>query len=125
MQATIHSLAFDPMGKMLSVTSDSDTIHIFKLEDHSASVADGNGKQSTHHASSSSFASNTSSFLPSFDGSGINRSFARIHLNAHKSKSLCAIKNSSMIMVLTNDGYFQQYAIVDSEKGGECKLIKR
>lgn len=110
LQASIHSLSFDPTGKMLAVTSDSDTIHIFKLED---SI-----EQQSHSSAATSF-------LPSFDGSGITRSFARIHLNAHKSKSLCAIKNTSMIMVITNDGYFQQYAMLDAEKGGECKLVKR
>ena len=100
--ATIYSLAFDKDSRLLSVSSDSDTIHIFKLEPHGSSLIG-------------------SVVGESWDAS---RAFARLHLPSARLPSLCVSSMKGQVLVVTADGYFHVYSL-DVEKGGECKLLRR
>lgn len=86
--ATIHCISFNLQSTMLCVTSDSDTIHIFKL------------------APSSPTSSNiVSSFLPERVGEAIDsvRDFAHLKLPSSNLPSLCALSKYLYVAQDTND----------------------
>lgn len=131
---TIHCISFNLQSNMLCVSSDSDTVHIFKLI---------NSLTSPQVTGTSSI---ISAILPERMGEALEsiRDFAHLKLPSNNMPSLCAISRYSSfclsrrdpmllpfshstmphVMVVTADGYFLVYAI-DFEKGGECQLLRK
>lgn len=106
--ATIYGMTFNMQSNLLAVSSDSDTIHIFKL------------KKRKH-----------SKLLKSVLGNDLSlslesaRHFAKVTLPASRIPNLCAISSTTpTVMVITGEGYFYEYSI-DFEAGGECRLKRR
>ncbi|KAF9164366.1 autophagy protein [Actinomortierella ambigua] len=147
--ARIYSLSFNLVSTLLCVSSDTDTVHIFKL---GGSNSGSNGvrrvgsanlesgldmkkgaggvsgmirRQSMHIGKN--LAGSVGSYLPSmvtemFEPS---RDFAYLKLPSGGVQSVVALSNTTpQVMVATSDGYLYQYNI-DLENGGPCVLLKQ
>lgn len=109
--AKIYCMSFNSQSTMLCVTSDSDTVHIFKMEQ---SAADNGG--STSKLVSAIMGKNVGDALES------ERDFAFIKTFSNH-PSLCAFSPTEPeIMLIGPDGLFSHYRI-DYENGGECSVI--
>lgn len=109
--AKIYSLSFNSQSTMLSVSSDSDTVHVFKME---RSAYDNGG--STSKLMSTIMGKNVGDALES------ERDFAFIKTLPNL-PTLCAFSTTEPeIMLIGSDGLFSHYRI-DYENGGECILI--
>ncbi|KAG0301352.1 autophagy protein [Dissophora globulifera] len=140
--ARIYSLSFNLASSLLCVSSDTDTVHIFKLGGSSSSNRDKNGglldgsiaksgvgsalrRQSMHFGRN--IAGSVGSYLPGaitemFEPS---RDFAYLKLPSAGVQSVIALSNTTpQVMVATSDGYLYQYNI-DLENGGPCVLLKQ
>ncbi|KAG0001678.1 autophagy protein [Entomortierella chlamydospora] len=141
--ARIHSLSFNMTSTLLCVSSDTDTVHIFKLGGSSPSNSQRNGglldgsldmkagvasvlrRQSMHFGRN--LAGSVGSYLPGaiteiFEPS---RDFAYLKLPSPGVQSVIALSNTTpQVMVATSDGYLYQYNI-DLENGGQCVLLKQ
>ncbi|KAN0012537.1 hypothetical protein ACTFIU_007844 [Dictyostelium citrinum] len=135
--AIIHSMTFSLDGKYLCVSSDTGTIHIFKIDFSSSNSS--SSSSSYHHqpqpSSSPSggmmglnfggITSKMSSYLPEVISQvwEPSRDFAHIKIPAGI-PSICALmQNNKTAMVLTADGLYMQYNF-DESVGGELKLAK-
>jgi autophagy-related protein 18 len=98
--ATISSLSFSPDLSFLACSSDSDTVHIFKLQPHAKNAKFGD-------------------FLPRDMNNIIDpvRNFAHLKLPTVGSPTLCSFISNEKINVIMSDGSLLQYTI-DLEKGG-------
>eukprot|EP00743_Colponemidia_sp_Colp-15_P006191 GILK01006657.1.p1 GENE.GILK01006657.1~~GILK01006657.1.p1 ORF type:complete len:397 (-),score=34.65 GILK01006657.1:89-1165(-) len=113
--ASVYSMAFSLDSALLCVSSDTGTIHVFKLE--SASTTQDNSLLG-------SATSIVRSYLPSYATDIVepNRDFACVRLRNARVKNVCALnKNNTKVMVVTADGYFYQYTL-DTVNGGDCRL---
>ncbi|KAI8597846.1 WD40-repeat-containing domain protein [Dissophora ornata] len=140
--ARIYSLSFNLANTLLCVSSDTDTVHIFKLGSSSPSNSQKNGglmdgsfttagvgsalrRQSMHFGRN--IAGSVGSYLPGaiteiFEPS---RDFAYLKLPSAGVQSVIALSNTTpQVMVATSDGYLYQYNI-DLENGGPCVLLKQ
>ena len=127
--ARIYSLSFSLTNEFLAVSSDSDTVHIFKLqlEVKSATVR----KRSSVYSQVMSPVSFAGSLLIPETVSGAvsgiwdpqrDFAFAKIPKGSKVfPKSTCAITEQNLVVVANVDGMFYQYYL-DVEKGGECSL---
>ncbi|KAI9506899.1 WD40-repeat-containing domain protein [Coemansia spiralis] len=146
--AKIHSITFNATSTLLLVSSDTDTVHIFRIADgrnkKAKSGAPGPLPQTDSFASSIASSSDADS-MSGADAIGVkivgkaaqfmpdmlsemwepSRDFAFLKLPKSNIQSIAAMSSSApQIMVVTSDGYFYQYSI-DLEKGGECVLLKQ
>lgn len=144
--ARIWSLSFNAVGSLLAVSSDTETVHIFKLapgdgakssasrnaNDSSISTDSGNGGEQYGRRRMSSIGSKllgAATPIASAAGGAMRayleqpqRDFAHLRLPAHGIRAAVAIASTSpTVMVLASDGAFYSYAL-DLEKGGECVL---
>ncbi|KAG0293703.1 autophagy protein [Linnemannia gamsii] len=142
--ARIYSLSFNLVSTLLCVSSDTDTVHIFKLGGTSPNISQRNGglldgsldfkksgmgsalrRQSMHFGRN--LAGSVGSYLPGaiteiFEPS---RDFAYLKLPSAGVQSVIALSNTTpQVMVATSDGYLYQYNI-DLENGGPCVLLKQ
>ncbi|KAF9956068.1 autophagy protein [Mortierella alpina] len=142
--AKIYSLSFNLMSTLLCVSSDTDTVHIFKLggsspsnSQRNAGLVDGSldvkksgmgsvlRRQSMHLGRN--IAGSVGSYLPGaiteiFEPS---RDFAYLKLPSAGVQSVIALSNTTpQVMVATSDGYLYQYNI-DLENGGPCVMLKQ
>ncbi|KAF9414823.1 autophagy protein [Podila epigama] len=143
--AKIYSLSFNLASTLLCVSSDTDTVHIFKLGGNSGAngqrsnggsfdaLLDSKGsgmgsvirRQSMHFGKN--IAGSVGSYLPGmiteiFEPS---RDFAYLKLPSAGVQSIIALSNTTpQVMVATSDGYLYQYNI-DLENGGQCVLLKQ
>lgn len=135
--ACIRCITFNAASTLLCVTSDSDTVHLFRLAvprtDALATLADKQRgtlldlckRQSA--ALGRGMAGSLSGYLPSSftEMWEPTRDFAWLKLPTQGIAASAAISNASpLVMVLTTTGYFCTYS-VDLDRGGECSLIKR
>lgn len=149
--AKIYSISFNMMSTLLCVSSDTETVHIFKLTPQSA--PDGNGRhhpstlprnsaarlgleddQSKPHRRSSfhemlgkKIVGSVGAYLPEALSEMWEpaRDFAFLKLPNIGSQSIVGLSNTApQVMVITSDGYLYQYSI-DLENGGECSLLKQ
>ncbi|KAF7724498.1 autophagy protein [Apophysomyces ossiformis] len=146
--AKIYSMSFNLVSSLLCVSSDSETVHIFKLatgdqkqdaEDvfpeqdreamekraRSGSVGQMLRRSSLHIGRN--IAGSVGSYLPEMitEMWEPSRNFASLKLPSSGVRSLVALSSSTpQVMVLTSEGYFYQYNI-DLENGGECVLVKQ
>ncbi|KAF9131550.1 autophagy protein [Mortierella sp. 14UC] len=143
--ARIYSLSFNLVSTLLCVSSDTDTVHIFKLgggnsptnSQRNGGLLDGSldykksgvgsvlRRQSMHFGRN--LAGSVGSYLPGaiteiFEPS---RDFAYLKLPSAGVQSVIALSNTTpQVMVATSDGYLYQYNI-DLENGGPCVLLKQ
>lgn len=135
--ATIYSLAFSKDNLFLASTSNTETIHVFKL-DSSAHPANGGSEEKRSSVASTDGAgkgwmdfavSTATSYLPAqmTEVFAQERSFATARLPCPGTKSVCAILNMKGIprlLVASQDGYLYLYNLERGE-GGECSLLKQ
>eukprot|EP00116_Pleurobrachia_bachei_P009327 sb/3469589/ len=134
--AAIYSLNFSPDDRYMSASSNTETIHIFKLDSSG-------GGQSTVPAAAEVPATSppesqswgqylgaalvsTASYLPSqmTDVFTQGRSFAHVKLPTAGLRSICALTTTGKLLVASSDSYLYVYNI-DQEEGGECVLSKQ
>jgi autophagy-related protein 18 len=142
--AKIYSLNFDLSSTLLACSSDSETIHIFKLS-HDASRRDRNeaaagarvppsrSAMSIIRKSSQGFGKTFADAFGAYLPHSVTemwepmRDFASLKMqNATKAKSVVAISivgAEARVMVITSTGQLQQFEI-DLEGGGECALLR-
>ncbi|KAF7652419.1 hypothetical protein LDENG_00097120 [Lucifuga dentata] len=123
---TISSLSFSPDGQFLCASSNTETVHIFKLEQLGPSGGD---EAETWTAYMGKMFSVASSYLPA-QVSGMmsqDRAFATVHLLASGCKNVCTlavIQKLPRLLVATADGQLFVYN-VDPQDGGECVLAHK
>uniref|UniRef100_A0A672H2H2 WD repeat domain, phosphoinositide interacting 1 n=1 Tax=Salarias fasciatus TaxID=181472 RepID=A0A672H2H2_SALFA len=129
---SISSLSFSPDGQFLCASSNTETVHIFKLEPLGPSGADAaaaDGSAATWTAYVGKMFSAASSYLPA-QVSGMmsqDRAFATVHLFSSGQKVVCSlaiIQKLLRLLVATADGQFLVYD-VDPQDGGECRLAHK
>ncbi|KAL1923004.1 uncharacterized protein VTP21DRAFT_9380 [Calcarisporiella thermophila] len=137
--ARIHCISFNLVSTLLCASSDTETVHIFKLganepPAHSFDNSQGRKKsgvgamlrrQSLHLGRN--LAGGLSSYLPEAvtDIWQPLRDFAFLKLPNSGVRSVVALSNTTpQVMVVTSEGYFYQYNI-DLENGGECILLRQ
>ena len=96
--ATIHSLSFSPCGHFLACSSNTETIHIFRLDDKPKETTDNSVAQSQTSADSwMGYLGNVVSSVPNYLPSQVTdtllqeRAFATVHHNLSGKKNICAL----------------------------------
>ncbi|XP_074511168.1 WD repeat domain phosphoinositide-interacting protein 1 isoform X3 [Sebastes fasciatus] len=122
----ISSLSFSPDGQFLCASSNTETVHIFKLEQLGPSGGD---EAATWTAYVGKMFSAASSYLPA-QVSGMmsqDRAFATVHLVTSGQKNVCTLammQKLPRLLVATADGQLFIYN-VDPLDGGECVLAHK
>jgi len=133
--ARIHSLTFNAASTLLCVTSDSDTVHIFRLSpaaridepDTALAAKKRTGLLTTWHKQGAAVASALGDYLPTAwtDVWEPVRDFAWLKLPSAGMRTVAAVSNTlPLVFVLTHDGRLLTFAL-DLDRGGECTLVKR
>ncbi|XP_071777471.2 WD repeat domain phosphoinositide-interacting protein 1 isoform X1 [Centroberyx gerrardi] len=123
---SISSLSFSPDGQFLCASSNTETVHIFKLEQLGPS---GEDEAATWTAYMGKMFSAASSYLPA-QVSGMmsqDRAFATVHLLASGQRNVCTlavIQKLPRLLVASADGQLFIYN-VDPQDGGECMLAHK
>merc|ERR1711992_238742 len=135
--ADIHSLSFSPCGHFLACSSNTETIHIFRLDDKPKEATDNPVAQSQSSSSATDswmgYLGNVVSSVPSYLPSQVTdtllqeRAFATVHHNLSGKKNICAlamIKKMLRLLLASEDGYLYVYSL-DVTEGGDCALIRQ
>uniref|UniRef100_A0A665TYM4 WD repeat domain phosphoinositide-interacting protein 1-like n=1 Tax=Echeneis naucrates TaxID=173247 RepID=A0A665TYM4_ECHNA len=123
---SINSLSFSPDSQFLCASSNTETVHIFKLEQVGPSGGD---ESATWTAYMGKMFSAASSYLPA-QVSGImtqDRAFATVHLLPSGQRNACTlaiIQKLPRLLVATANGHLFIYN-VDAQDGGECMLLSQ
>ncbi|XP_052825582.1 WD repeat domain phosphoinositide-interacting protein 2 isoform X1 [Octopus bimaculoides] len=123
---TIYSLAFSPDSLFLAASSNTETVHVFKLE----TMKDKPPEDSQGWMGYFGQALKTSAnYLPTQVSEMFNqgRSFATARLPTTGLKNVCAltvIQNVLHLLVASQDGYLYVFNI-DPKEGGECVLLRQ
>ncbi|XP_015211599.1 WD repeat domain phosphoinositide-interacting protein 1 isoform X2 [Lepisosteus oculatus] len=122
----ISSLSFSADAQFLCASSNTETVHIFKLEQHSPSCEEESPTWSAYVGKMFSAASN---YLPAQVSDMMNqdRAFATVRLNIFGQKNVCAlatIQKLPRLLVASSDGHLYIYNL-DPQDGGECMLVKK
>ncbi|XP_035258659.1 WD repeat domain phosphoinositide-interacting protein 1-like isoform X2 [Anguilla anguilla] len=123
---SISSLSFSADAQFLCASSNTETVHIFKLEQHSPSREEESPTWSAYVGKMFTAASN---YLPAQVSGMMNqdRAFATVRLNIFGLKNICAlatIQKLPRLLVASSDGHLYIYN-VDPQDGGECVLVKK
>nr|CAB3267750.1 WD repeat domain phosphoinositide-interacting protein 2-like [Phallusia mammillata] len=132
----ICSLAFSADSMLLAASSNTETVHLFKLEHQQPQPIKEHPK--TNHTSPNEASwmdyfnkvlSTSSNYLPSqvSDMLTQDRAFATVKLPFSGQKNVCALtvmQRLLRVVVASADGYLYIYNL-DSEEGGECTLIRQ
>ena len=125
---SIGSLCFSPDSAFLCVSSNTETVHIFKLEQvtpaRSATSEEGSWMDYF-----SKVWTNSASYLPSQVTDVLNqgRDFATVKLPFSGMRNVCAIvilQKLPRVLVVGGDGYLYIYNL-DPMDGGECPLLRQ
>uniref|UniRef100_A0A674MT01 WD repeat domain, phosphoinositide interacting 1 n=1 Tax=Takifugu rubripes TaxID=31033 RepID=A0A674MT01_TAKRU len=121
---SISSLSFSPDGQFLCASSNTETVHIFKLEQLEPNAGD---DTSTWTAYVGKVLSAATSYFPAqvSDMMSQDRAFATVHLLKTNQRNICAlamIQKLPRLLVATAEGQFFIYN-VDPLDGGECMLV--
>jgi len=134
--ATIYSLSFSPCGHFLACSSNTETIHIFRLDDRPKDKETENNAVSQSQSSSDTwmgYLGNVVSSVPNYLPSQVTdtllqeRAFATVHHNLSGKKNICAlamIKKMLRLLLASEDGYLYVYSL-DVNEGGDCSLIRQ
>ncbi|KAE8284397.1 WD repeat domain phosphoinositide-interacting protein 1 [Larimichthys crocea] len=123
---SISSLSFSADAQFLCASSNTETVHIFKLEQHSPSQDE---ESPTWSAYVGKMFTAASTYLPAqvSDMMHQDRAFATVRLNMFGLKNICAlatIQKLPRLLVASSDGYLYIYN-VDPQDGGECVLVQK
>ncbi|XP_061611902.1 WD repeat domain phosphoinositide-interacting protein 1-like isoform X1 [Phyllopteryx taeniolatus] len=123
---SISSLSFSADAQFLCASSNTETVHIFKLEQHSPSQEEASPTWSAYVGKMFTAAS---TYLPAqvSDMMHQDRAFATVRLNMFGLKNICAlatIQKLPRLLVASSDGYLYIYN-VDPQDGGECMLVQK
>ncbi|KAG1191416.1 hypothetical protein G6F36_002355 [Rhizopus arrhizus] len=142
--AKIYSMTFNIISSLLCVSSNTETVHIFKLSANGNNRGSENGnntyndemheKEPNRRSSVGQMIRRSSMHLAGSVGSYFRdviteiweptRDFAQFKLPSAGIKSLVALSSTTpQVMVVTSEGCFYQYNI-DLENGGECVLLR-
>ncbi|KAI9295150.1 WD40 repeat-like protein [Neoconidiobolus thromboides FSU 785] len=137
--AKIYSISFNMVSSLLCVSSDTDTVHIFRLSNTSksnngTSIQESesgsnplNRRTSFHSMVGKRLANSMGNYLPEAFTEiwEPSRDFAFLKLPNVGVHSIVALSSTTpQVMVITSEGYLYQYNI-DLENGGECVLLKQ
>lgn len=133
--AHIYSITFNAASTLLCVTSDSDTVHIFRLspaarmcEPDAALAAKKRPSLFTAWQRQGAAVANAlGTYLPATwtDVWEPTRDFAWLKLPSAGMRTVAAVSNTlPLVFVLTHDGRLWTFAL-DLDRGGECSLVKR
>uniref|UniRef100_A0A8B9D2S9 WD repeat domain, phosphoinositide interacting 1 n=1 Tax=Anser cygnoides TaxID=8845 RepID=A0A8B9D2S9_ANSCY len=122
----ISSLVFSMDSQFLCASSNTETVHIFKLEHLTDSRPEEPPTWSGYMGKMFQAATN---YLPAQVSGMINqdRAFATVRLNTSGQRNVCAlstIQKLPRLLVTTSDGHLYIYNL-DPQDGGECVLIKK
>ncbi|KAH8406873.1 hypothetical protein KR222_009638 [Zaprionus bogoriensis] len=129
---SIVSLSFSTCAEYLVSSSNTETVHIFRLDRSAADNSD-HGKQSGDDWMGYSFfrylSKTVTSYLPTqvTDVFSQGRAFASVTLPEAGVRRMCAIatiQKQLRLLIASQDGYLYVYSI-PSVEGAECQLIKR
>ncbi|XP_072311679.1 WD repeat domain phosphoinositide-interacting protein 1-like [Eucyclogobius newberryi] len=123
---SISSLSFSADGQFLCASSNTETVHIFKMEQPSPREDEESPTWSTYVGKMFTAAS---TYLPSqvSDMMHQDRAFATVRLNMFGLKNICAlalIQKLPRLLVASSDGFLYIYN-VDPQDGGECVLVQK
>ncbi|XP_067100761.1 WD repeat domain phosphoinositide-interacting protein 1-like [Osmerus mordax] len=123
---SISSLSFSADAQFLCASSNTETVHIFKLEVHSPSREE---ESPTWSAYVGKMFSAASTYLPTqvSDMMHQDRAFATVRLNMFGLKNVCAlatVQKLPRLLVASSDGHLYIYN-VDPQDGGECVLVRK
>uniref|UniRef100_A0A4W5KJG2 WD repeat domain, phosphoinositide interacting 1 n=1 Tax=Hucho hucho TaxID=62062 RepID=A0A4W5KJG2_9TELE len=123
---SISSLSFSSDAQFLCASSNTETVHIFKLEHRSPSRE---GESPTWGAYVGKMFTAASTYLPSqvSDMMHQDRAFATVRLNMFGLKNICAlatVQKLPRLLVASSDGHIYIYNI-DLKEGGECVLVRK
>ncbi|KZT51183.1 WD40 repeat-like protein [Calocera cornea HHB12733] len=141
-EARIHSMNFNNVATLLAVSSASETVHVFRLDDRRAHASGGGAPPGEKQAVSltgmlsrrslklaGGLVGQVGSMLPI--PSQVSemwepaRDFASLKLPGGAGRCVVALSGTMpQVMVISSDGYFYAYNI-DLENGGECVLMKQ
>uniref|UniRef100_H2YCN5 Uncharacterized protein n=1 Tax=Ciona savignyi TaxID=51511 RepID=H2YCN5_CIOSA len=126
---SIGSLAFSPDSLFLCASSNTETVHIFKLEQMGAEKAPVADESSSWMGYFNKVLSNSASYLPSQVSEVLNqgRDFATVKLSFQGSRNVCAIttlQKLPRVLVADEDGFLYIYNL-DPMDGGECALLRQ
>ncbi|XP_072337048.1 WD repeat domain phosphoinositide-interacting protein 2 isoform X2 [Scyliorhinus torazame] len=123
---SICSLAFSMDGMFLSASSNTETVHIFKLETQKEKPQE---EPTTWTGYFGKVLMASTSYLPSQVTEMFNqgRAFATVRLPFSGHRNICAlatIQKIPRLLVAAADGYLYMYNL-DPQEGGECTLMKQ
>ncbi|XP_076671376.1 autophagy-related 18a isoform X2 [Andrena cerasifolii] len=126
---SISSLAFSMDSMFLCCSSNTETVHIFKLEEPKEAVRQATEESQTWMGYLTKAVSASANYLPSQVTNVFNqgRAFASVHLPFQGLKNACAITevhNVLRLLVASADGYLYVYNL-DTTEGGDCTLLKQ
>jgi len=130
--ASIFSLSFSPCGSFLACSSNTETVHVFKLDDKPRDSYSLAGSPPSDSEGWFGYINNmvsvSAGYLPSqmTDTLLQGRAFASVHHNQNGSKNTCAlamIRRSLRLVVCSVEGTLQLYSF-DQDEGGDCSLIR-
>merc|ERR1712198_277175 len=131
--ASIFSLSFSPCGAFLACSSNTETVHVFRLDEGRATegqVLAGSPPQDDGWFGYINTALTAgSAYLPSTVTETLlqGRAFASVHLNQTGSRNICAlavIRRSLRLLVCSSEGFLHLYSL-DQAEGGDCSLIRQ
>ncbi|XP_053716908.1 WD repeat domain phosphoinositide-interacting protein 1-like [Synchiropus splendidus] len=124
---SISSLSFSADAQFLCASSNTETVHIFKLEQHSPRSQE--EESPTWSAYVGKMFTAASTYLPAqvSDMMHQDRAFATVRLNTYGLKNICAlttVQKLPRLLVASSDGNLYIYN-VDPQDGGECVLVQK
>ncbi|XP_063851800.1 WD repeat domain phosphoinositide-interacting protein 2-like isoform X6 [Scylla paramamosain] len=133
--ATIFSLAFSPDSLFLCASSNTETVHVFRLEEIKETRPPVVEEQQGLMGWMTKAVSASASYLPTpvADMMSQGRAFATVTLPFQGVRNVCAIatlalphriQKQTRVLVASMDGYLYVYSLNTSE-GGDCTLIKQ
>jgi len=129
--ATIYSLSFSSDSTLLCASSNTETVHIFKLEDPKDSKSNQEQGSTWLFGAIKDALYGTASAIPPINQAFLqDRSFAHAKLPFCGLKNVCAIctdnksGKGTRVLVASVDGFLYIYDL-NIEEGGECTLIKQ
>ncbi|XP_043281446.1 WD repeat domain phosphoinositide-interacting protein 2 isoform X3 [Venturia canescens] len=126
---SISSLAFCMDSMFLCCSSNTETVHIFKLEEPKEAPKQAPEEPQSWMGFLSKAVSASANYLPSqvTDVFYQGRAFASVHLPFQGLKNVCAITEIQKVLrllVASADGYLYVYNL-DMTEGGDCTLLKQ
>lgn len=120
---SISSLSFSADGQFLCASSNTETVHIFRLDHHSPSK-----ESPSWSAYMGKMFSAASTYLPSqvSDMMHQDRAFATVRLSVAGVRNIAALSTIQKVphlLVASLDGHVYIYS-VDPQEGGDCHLVK-